>query len=447
MAASSRWKLWSPEEVEVLNDPDTDSFDVWEKLTGNPNKRSFEAWKQRRYALGFRALMRQHNERGRKQSYSLRSRRTEENEEIPGQQLALANEEIARLRAQLSDVKADRRRARESEAWADIVTAAVHDSIPRLPSVRSSDLVLPTPDTSNSEQELILVLSDLQIGSHVSSEETGGLASFSFEVYEQQVKLLEEAVASIKLRQLSHVPIKRLNVFGLGDFIDGDAIFEGHPWEVDRHLVDQITEGSQVLAKCLARLSGMFDEVVVKAIPGNHGRLGKKREAAPIGRNADLLFARFLDLQLQQHDKIRVDISPSWWMLVQRMNTRFLLVHGEDVRSWMSIPYYGFERAERRWFGLIQLHLPEDVVGAAFHWLVAGHHHTPACLSTTQGGKILLNGSWPGGSAFAAKALQASNAPSQWLLALHPERGVTSMWALDLSVEETDRKYVEIDSA
>ena len=194
MAASPRW---TPEEVEVLSDPDTDSFEVFETLTGNPHARSFEAWKQRRYALGFRALMRKHNERGRKQSYSLRSRRTEENEENSDQQLALANEEIERLRAQLSEVKADRRRARESEAWADIVTAAVHDSIPRLPRILSTDLALPTPDETNSEQELILVLPDLQSGSHVSSAETGGLASFSFEVYEQQVKLLEEAIASI----------------------------------------------------------------------------------------------------------------------------------------------------------------------------------------------------------------------------------------------------------
>ena len=432
---------WSDEEDKALHDPEIDSFDKWVEATGNSGGRTMAAWRQRRYRAGLTALVHSLSESNRNRSFGARVR----NMSTPPDELLL--EEIERLRAQVRDVKAERRRARESEAWADIVTAAVQESIPRLPFVDHSDLILPTPDPDQIEQELILVLSDIQIGSHVTSEETGGLAEYDFNVFMEQTERLEAAVAEVRLQQLSHVPIKRLTVFGLGDFIDGDAIFEGHPWEVDRHLVDQITEGSQVLAKTVARLSAYFDEVVLKIIPGNHGRLGKKREAAPIGRNADLLFARFLDLQLQAYPSVRVDISSSWWMLVQRMNPRFLLVHGEDVRSWMSIPYYGFERAERRWFGLIQLNLPDDVHGAAFNWLVAGHHHTPACLSTTQGGKILLNGSWPGGSQFSTKSLQAAHDPSQWLLVLHPDRGVTSMVELDLRFTRAERKPLQIDSA
>ena len=435
---SSR-QAWTEKELKVVGNADVDSYEEFIEVTGNPHARSHSAWKQQRYGFGLPAMREKHEDVGRNVSFgknhNVLMRKAERADVPPDVALEHANEEIERLRQQLGEVRGERRKAREAEAWADVVTRAVHRSIPRLPIPQPMDFEpVKIPDKFD-EQEMILVLSDLQIGSEVRSEETGGLAQYSFETYEKQVIRLEEAITAIKSKQLSHVPIRRLTIFGLGDFVDGDAIFEGHPWEVDRHLIDQIVEGSQALALCLSRLSSLFPEIAVKVIPGNHGRLGKKREAAPIGRNADLLFARFWEMQLSEYENIRFDISPSWWMLVQRMDTRFLLIHGEDVRSWMSIPYYGFERAERRWFGLIQLNLPEDVRGAAFHWLVAGHHHTPACLSTTQGGKILLNGSWPGGSNFSAKTLQAANRPSQWLLALHRTRGVTSMWDLNLEVE------------
>ena len=192
---------WSDEEDKALHDPEIDSFDKWVEATGNSGGRTMDAWRQRRYRAGLTALVHSLSESNRNRSFGARVR----NMSTPPDELLL--EEIERLRAQVRDVKAERRRARESEAWADIVTAAVQESIPRLPFVDHSDLILPTPDPDQIEQELILVLSDIQIGSHVTSEETGGLAEYDFNVFMEQTERLEAAVAEVRLQQLSHVPI------------------------------------------------------------------------------------------------------------------------------------------------------------------------------------------------------------------------------------------------
>jgi hypothetical protein len=427
MAGSGRREPWTDEENAIGLAPDLNHYDEfvakYEEKLGAPCVRSFHGWNQKRRLAKLPAY-RVHRSRGPVPLDPL----AQENEEMQKAQL-----EIGRLRDQVSLMRRRDKSIERAEIFAEKIIAGFREALPTL------DPYDTVPQTvavdGEEEQELMLALSDLQIGQKTDVEDTGGIAEFNWEIYENEVQELERQIIFFKTRNMQGVPIRTLNIAGLGDFVDHDSMREGHPWEVDAHVAMQACDGPRALVQMLGRLLHHFDKIKLKGIGGNHGQGGRKKQGNPYLRSWDLVFLRMLQEMCRHEPRIEIEISPTWFMVWQVNGHRFLLLHGEDVKSWMSIPYYGFERARGRWLGMLQMHLPDDVKGEAFHYMVAGHHHTPAFLSTTAG-PIILNGSWPGGSKFSVKALQAQNPPSQWLWAIHPRLGVTTMAQMYLRAKD-----------
>lgn len=358
--------------------------------------------------------------------------------------------ETHRAQAELKELRRLKRSHLDEQVWTHTVIEALQAQIPRL-----SEVVQParhkrrTDNQALRVEEHALVLSDIQLGSAVEATETGGLSEFSWPVFQQRAARLESAIRSVNESLYTRQPVQRLNVFGLGDYVDGHNIFKGHPWELDLHVAEQVTAGPHEIAQILARLLDTYESIHFYTVFGNHGRVGQAREAAPTLANWDYIFVRFLELMTEkQRDsagkrRVTFHYSSSWWQLIERLGFRFLCIHGEDVKSWMSLPYYGFDRARARYTSLIQQHLPRGSGPVTFDMMVAGHHHTPAYISTSSG-PILLNGAWPGGSKFSEKVLQSASAPAQWFLGIHEVYGITGLWNLSLSHPDEMRE-VHID--
>jgi hypothetical protein len=352
-----------------------------------------------------------------------------------------------RLQAELRDLRKLRQKRLDEDVWTETVIKALADELPRVPPTRAR----PSPQPDGSLEEHALLLSDIQLGSRVDEKETGGLSAFSWEIFQERNQRMELAIRAIRDTQKSRVPVRRLNVFGLGDYGDGHEIFKGHPWELDMHVARQVTEGPWEIAQTLVSLLDLYEEIHFFTVYGNHGRVGQKKEATPVLASWDYIFVRFLELMTGSQvtsegaPRISFHYAHSWWSLVERMGLRFLLIHGDDVRSWMNLPYYGLERARTRWANLIQQHLPPDAGPVTFDVMLVGHHHTPAYIETASG-PILLNGCWPGGSKFSEKVLQAASPPAQWFFGIHPTHGISGLWNLALSAPSEFRE-VTIDTA
>jgi hypothetical protein len=346
-----------------------------------------------------------------------------------------------RIEAELRDLRKVRRQKLDQEVWTATVIKALSEQIPRLAPTQKT----PPPPPKGSLEEHALLLSDIQLGSRVEEEETGGLSAFGWDIFCERNARMESAIRSIRDTQRSSVPVKRLNIFGLGDYGDGHEIFKGHPWELDMHVAQQVTEGPWVIAQTIVRLLDLFSEIHFFTVYGNHGRVGQKREATPVLASWDYIFVRFLELMTgpqpdaEGKPRITFHYAQSWWSLVERMGLRFLMIHGDDVKSWMNLPYYGLERARTRWAHLIQQHLPPESGPVTFDVMLVGHHHTPAYIETASG-PILLNGCWPGGSKFSEKVLQAASPPAQWYFGIHPTHGISGLWNLALSAPSEFRE-------
>lgn len=275
-------------------------------------------------------------------------------------------------------------------------------------------------------EEAVLLVSDVQGGQVTTLEETGGLGEYNLEIFHERLKQLERSVSRITQIHRMAYEIPKLNMWFLGDIVENETIYQGQAHEIEQCVINQMFTMADAFVAFIIRLLAVFPRVEVHAVAGNHGRIGKKGEAKHYV-NWDYLLYKFMEARTAEYrDRLTWYIPKAWFDLVDVQGWNFLLLHGEDIKSWNSIPYYGIDRADARWTKLLQRR------GEMYHYLVMGHFHSQAQLDNVLGEKI-VNGAWPGMSMFSLKKLQIANRPSQLFFGVHPNKGKT--WTYKLSLD------------
>ena len=304
----------------------------------------------------------------------------------------------------------------KERAAKDIIADKMLTAIEALPELEINPIHF-SQNSHYSEEEVVLQMSDIQAGTYISKEATGGLNEYNRDVLQQQFGILTKAMLSIVTRQKQVAPIRKLNVHMLGDMVEGMDIFAGQAQHVDQDLYNQMFGLAELICQFLITMLNLFDTVEVSAIGGNHGRVGKKGEN-PHYVNWDVYLYKYCEARLANYDRVKWNIPLSWWYLDTIQGHNFLLLHGDDIKAWNGVPYYGIDRADAKWTQLL------NSKGLHYDYMELGHFHSPSELARVSGEKI-INGCWPGGSIFALKALVTSGRPRQNLFAVHPERGKT----------------------
>jgi len=280
----------------------------------------------------------------------------------------------------------------------------------------------------NEAEEAVLLWSDSQVGQFVDQKESGGLGSYSVDIFLERLDFLKVSLKKIFEIHLDNTPYPVFNIFFLGDIIEGSTIFPGQERQTDLHAVRQIMFAVDKIAEFVAWAAALYPwQVKCFCVVGNHGRIGKKGEQSPLN-NLDLVVYWVLAEKLKHFTNVQFNISQSWWMLVERMKHIFLLVHGDDVRAWMGIPYYGLERSESRYQRMM---LDSN---AGFHYFCCGHHHQEATIKS----RIFMNGNWVGGSELSMKTMQVATPPTQLLFSVHPLFGVT--WERNIQLQDPAKR-------
>jgi hypothetical protein len=129
--------------------------------------------------------------------------------------------------------------------------------------------------------------------------------------------------------------------------------------------------------------------------------------------------------RLSAHTNVDFEIAENGWLLYHipgAESYRHVLIHGDEARSWMSIPWYGFERAGQRL---------ESMLGSVIDYVHAGDKHTEARWANNRM-EFLINGSWVGGSDLSVRRMLRVSRPVQNLFFCHPQRGVVSHYPIQL---------------
>lgn len=317
-----------------------------------------------------------------------------------------------------------RRESNPIKMMADAMSGAVRD----LPKLSVPIFKKDMPDSELDSEDVVLVISDVHIGQWVDAEETGGLGCYNYEVFLRRMARLEEAVRRILRYMPNRTP--RCHVFFLGDIVDGSTIFEGQLRQIEFPAARQTVYAYERFSQLIADLSGLFDEVVVSCVVGNHGRIGKKGVNSPMD-NLDWLAYWFMRERFERSEikNVRFNLADSWWMVVEVNGRKFLLSHGDGFKSWLGIPFYGATRYEGSMRKLMRDAFERDTRASVdFDYVVLGDKHSQAKF-----GPIFMNGSWPGGSEMSLRYLQAGGLPYQWMFGVHERQGIS--WERELRLE------------
>jgi hypothetical protein len=326
--------------------------------------------------------------------------------------------------------KAEREKRREAvlmKAATDIIIDGVIDAIKSREHYQPKRFEV-AHNTNFSEETIVLDISDIQAGTYISKESTGGLNEYNWNVLEKQFDALWYGLEEIVIRHKMVAPINNLHVHFLGDIVEGWDIFKGQTHSIDHDIAHQLLDIVDLLADFLDKCRTLFDHIHVVGVPGNHGRIGRRGENLHYV-NYDYIVYKFIEKTLKNYPEFSWQISESWWQVDKIYNYNFLMFHGDDIRGWQGIPYYGIDRAAKNYRELLEL------LGIRYDYMEIGHFHMPSELAGVTTEKF-INGCWPGGTIYSMKGLGAANTPIQKLFAVHPRQGVTYRYPIRLIVDK-----------
>ena len=323
------------------------------------------------------------------------------------------------------------REAIAKKAISDMIVESVIGSIQSRPYYNPKRPRI-TRNANYSEETIVLMISDIQAGTYISKESTGGLNEYNWEILEKQFDMLYRGLEEIVIRHKMVAPIKNLHIHMLGDIVEGWDIFKGQANNIDRDIADQILSVVDLLSVFIDRTRSLFERIHVVGVPGNHGRIGKRGENLHYV-NYDYIVYKFVEKTLRDYPEISWQITKSWWQVDSIYSYNFLMFHGDDIKAWQGIPYYGIDRAAKNYRELLEL------LNVKYDYMEIGHFHMPSEIPGVTVEKF-INGCWPGGSIYAMKGLGVASTPVQKLFAVHPNKGVTYRYPIRLQVPENNAK-------
>jgi len=282
--------------------------------------------------------------------------------------------------------------------------------------------------TGKIEESAVLVLSDLHGDQIILPERVNGVENYNFDVFCKRMERVVDVTISHLTENMQNYNFKTLYVFCIGDMCSGEihGATEHTKW---KNAIKNAIGIGEVLGMALGELSEHFEKIKVVTTVGNHGRRvgpsGKKNYRTPHD-NWDYL----VTIQAQNKCRDLVEsgdiefITPeAYSALVDIDGHVYHLSHGDDLKSFGGIPFYGLERKSRRLIAL------GSVTGVTPNYFLCGHYHTSMNMQTPNG-EFILNGSFMATDEYALESMGAYSEPYQLLWGNHAVYGKT--WSLPI---------------
>lgn len=335
-------------------------------------------------------------------------------------------QELQELRAELA--RLNRRLAREHDQkirLEETVSVAAKAAFSSWPAPR-----IPKPRVRARRKDpetVVAMCSDWHYGSVTPD--------FNPEVCERRVRDYAEKIIQLAGIQRADHPVKEFRLWLLGDLVTGEAMFPSQAWEIDSSAVEQAFGVGRIISDLALTLLPHFERGTIVGVPGNHS-IGSTHKS-PYSPDTRLDTVAYLAAKerLAKVDRIswriaRAQDGDSGRILVDRVGDYgTLLTHGDLFRGsggMAQIPFYAMTVKPLRWRDMmIAGEIPP------FTDLAAGHWH-----KTTRypiGSMVLrIGGTLQTYDPYSREQIAAATLPQQTLLFVHPERGVTAEYVVDL---------------
>lgn len=290
----------------------------------------------------------------------------------------------------------------------------------------------PDPDEnpgSSGDYEHILLLSDLHANEKVSREETLGLNAYDWEIMLERLAAVQRGVLSFQEHR--PFPIKKLNIWMLGDMLSGtihDELVETNEMGHEEAVVQLGNDLSVWVEEFVPHYESGIEVV---GVVGNHPRAKKKPQAKVATDNSDWTMYKFIEMYHRNNPHISTYFPNAHFAdVVVAERWRAFLMHGDGIRTTMvGVPWGGIVRQMQR------LEAQFQQAGKPIDFFACGHWHQANDVRGISS-RLYMNGSIKGIDEYGLKKHGAGDPPQQLLLTVNPKRGIT-----DVSYIDCEEKY------
>lgn len=326
----------------------------------------------------------------------------------------------AALRAQVAELrKLNKELIAESNLQDRIIRYAEMslDALPPAPKFSPP----PIKAKDRIKESVVLGCACWHVGETINKTEMDGLNEYDFDVFCRRLQyLVDKTVGHTRVLSAGY-EFETLHVVHLGDFVSG-IIHEELRSTNCLDIVEQAFVGAYVTAQALRELAAYFPRVTFTGVIGNHGRNAKEKYFKHKAKvNWDYVAYNTLALLLKNQRNITFNIPQSPWCMIGIYDHNIQVGHGDTIKSWNSIPFYGLSRERAR---VVER---EAARNRFFAYLMRAHFHTDGELQTTIGRDILV-GSLKGPCEHGVNF--GGHKPTQTLFGMHHKHGKT--WHLPL---------------
>lgn len=276
-------------------------------------------------------------------------------------------------------------------------------------------------DTKLPRRSVICPLYDMQFGSLVRASETpGGKGNFNTAVFDERLaRYVDRTTAHIRTQALGYQLEELIFVFG-GDHVEGDEIFPGMTWQIELDPPRQVWELAVKMTEAMRKIVQFareeigFKRIACYGTVGNHGKVGGKRSGSrPLTYSWDWLFLKLLFDRLEGEAIDEMVIDPAG-LFFYAAGIEFQAVHGEHIKGWGGLPFYGIARFDAK---SVRMH------NRLYRYLLMGHHHQAAQMTTGSGAETIVSGDWVGATSLSG-VITAASRPQQAILYVSANMGV-----------------------
>lgn len=341
--------------------------------------------------------------------------------QLESQVIALRDDNAACKRA----YKAAQRQNAVFEALVDEMQLTVKPIKPLPPviKIKGNDVKI--------RESLVMHLSDEHADSVISPHQVGGLERYDLRIALRRAEVYVDTVTQFTQQTLANYKFDDLYVLAHGDHVSGE-IHGATDHSFYRNSFRNALAVGQMHALMYRDLCAHFPRVHVLYLSGNHGRRSLKKDFHRPQDNWDFLVAETARLHCVYLKNVDFNIPDSYSACLDIEGHGFAVSHGDDVRSWNGIPWYGIERKTRRWAAL------NAAVDRKIKYYCFGHFHNAATQAALNG-EMILNGAWVACDPYAFNSLTTFTEPSQWIHGVHHQHGVS--WRLNVKLR-TEREHL-----
>lgn len=275
--------------------------------------------------------------------------------------------------------------------------------------------------STRTPEHVVLLLSDLHVGQQFTREETG-INEYNPEVFVKRAARLRDSLVDIYGLHSELYELPELHVLCLGDMVQGTNT--AGEWGCAYNVIgidEQARMATHAISDMVSTWSTCFNKVTVHGVVGNHGRAGAKNTER-VSANWDNVVFDGIQARMARHSNVQVLYDQRWWRQTNINGTEFMMVHGDHVKGNIN----GLRKVENDLQGQLC-----GRSGRYFNVLCMGHFHSHYEIETTRG-KVLVNGSFVGGDVFSMHTMKTNSRPSQTIMGVHPDYGITWKYSLDL---------------